>query len=62
MSRRLIQSAHDVVHSLISMIGANHVRSDPWEGASIRHGALIRGGRLIQTLYLEGALRYEAFI
>ena len=31
--------------------------------ASIKHGAFIRGERLIQTLYLKGALiRYEAFI
>ena len=32
-------------------------------GGSIRHGVFLRGKRLIQPLYLKGALtRYEAFI
>ena len=49
--------------TMLTSLGSTLVEAITGEGASIRHGAFIRGEHLIQTLYLKGSLiRYEAFI
>ena len=39
---------------MLASLGSSMVEAIAGEGASIRHGAFIRGERLIQTLNLKG--------